>query len=271
MSPASSAGAPSGTYPRQARTTTPAGYVHYLTARGADVVALAPLARTVREALASGSLYAFAERRHAENAPGARRLEGRAPVYAVTLPDGETRVVVRHSRHGGLLAPLTGDRFVAPTRAPRELAVSQSLRASGVRTPEIVAYALYPAPPLLYRSDVATREVAGRDLGESLREGEGERAAMLEATGELLRSLTKAGARHPDLNVKNVLLAPAAGGGYEAWVLDVDRIRMRTPGDARITAGNVERLLRSARKWRTRHGVAITEAELEHLAALAGA
>ena len=34
------------------------------------------------------------------------------------------RVVVRHNRHGGLLAPLTRDLFRAPTRAPRELRMS---------------------------------------------------------------------------------------------------------------------------------------------------
>ena len=268
---AQGAGAPSGTYPKLARAGTPPGYVHYLTTRGADVVALAPLARAVREALAFGSLYEFAERQYAAHAHGARRLQGRAPVYAVTLPDGATRVVVRHSRHGGLLAPLTGDRFLAPTRAPHELGLSHRLREAGVRTPEIVAYALYPIAPLLFRSDVATREVPGRDLGESLRDDPDARPAMLEATAALLRDLTRAGARHPDLNVKNVLIAPAGEGAFEAWVLDVDRVRMRTPGDPRVAAGNLERLARSARKWRALHGVQIADAELDRLASLAHA
>ena len=115
---AQGAGAPSGTYPKLARSGTPPGYVHYLTMRGADVVALAPLARAVREALAFGTLYEFAERQHAALAHGARRLQGRAPVYAVTLPDGATRVVVRHSRHGGLLAPTITDGVVADLPRP---------------------------------------------------------------------------------------------------------------------------------------------------------
>src|SRR5512132_1118280 len=94
----------------------PAGYQRFLTTGGAEVVARATEARAIREALAGGTLHEWAARQ-----PGARALVGRDTVYAVELPattaDGGpgTRVVVRHARHGGLLAPLTGDRFLAPT------------------------------------------------------------------------------------------------------------------------------------------------------------
>jgi len=250
----------------------PPGYSRFLTTRGAEVVALTTLARTVREAMAYGTLYEYAARQMAERGSGAVRLEGRGPVYAVTLPDRVTRVVIRHARHGGLLAPITGDAFLAPTRAPRELAVAARLREAGVRTPEVVAYALYQVVPFVMRSDVATRQIVGRDLGESLRDGTDPttRRALLSATVELLQALGRTGARHPDLNVKNVLLSPAGDGAFEAHVLDVDRIRMRTPGDPRVAAGNLERLLRSARKWRERHGVQLGEDEMAWLAEQAG-
>lgn len=246
----------------------PPGYSRFLTTRGAEVVALTTLSRTVREAMTYGTLYEYAARQMAERGSGAVRLDGRGPVYAVTLPDRSTRVVVRHARHGGLLASVTGDTFLAPTRAPRELAVAAQLRQAGVRTPEVVAYALYPVVPFVMRSDVATREIVGRDLGESLRAGADTttRRALLAATAELLQSLARAGARHPDLNVKNVLLSAGRDGAYEAHVLDVDRIRMRTPGDPRVAAGNLARLLRSARKWRERHGIEFGEDEISWLA-----
>ena len=78
-------------------------------------------------------------------------------------------MVVRHSRHGGLLAPVTGDRFLAPTRAPQELATSLRLIDAGVSTPEIIAYAVYSAGGPFRRSDIATREVeGGRDLAALL-------------------------------------------------------------------------------------------------------
>ena len=50
----------------------------------------------------------------------------------------------RRNRHGGLFAPLTGDLFLSPTRAPYELAASLNLLSVGVPTPAILAYATYP-------------------------------------------------------------------------------------------------------------------------------
>ena len=231
------------------------GYVRFLTSRGAEVVALASAARAVREALAHGTMHEYGARQLAERAGAARRLDGRGPVYAVTLPDRQTRAVIRHSMHGGLLAPITRDLFFPPTRAPRELAAALRLAAAGVRTPEVIAYALYPVGTLLRRADVATREVPGRDLASVL-ESEStsavERDAALAATAALLGALAGAGARHPDLNAKNILLGPADGAALAAWVLDVDVVRFRKPADARLAWSNAARLDRSLAK-RGRH------------------
>lgn len=241
----------------------PDGYTAFRVGR-AHAVALTSLAGAVREALAEGSLYAYAAAH-----PRARALTGRGIAYAVPLPDGATPVVVRHSRHGGLLAGITGDRFLPPTRAPRELEIALRLAAAGVRTPPVAAYAVYPAGVLFRRSDVATREIArGRDLAICFL-GPLEppaRPALLAAVRTLLASLHRAGARHPDLNLKNVLLAPAAAapaGGHDAYVLDVDRITFGTPHDPAIWATNLRRLRASARKWREQYGAAIDDAELD--------
>lgn len=191
----------------------------------------------------------------------------------MTLPDGQTRVVVRHSRHGGLLAPLTGDRFLPPTRAPHELSTALRLAGAGVPTPEVIAYATYRAGAVFRRSDVATREVVGgRNLGEVLGSAAaaGDRSAALSATAALLRSLASAGARHPDLNVGNVLIVAADGGSCHALVLDVDRVVFGAPGDLRLAAANVRRLVRSARKLRALGRLAIADEELSALAIAAG-
>lgn len=241
----------------------PAGYV--CTRVGdADVVVLSALERVVREALSDGTLYAYAEAH-----PRARPLTGRGIAYAVPLPDAVTQVVVRRARHGGLLAPLTGDRFLAP-RASSELAIALRLAAAQIRTPEVVAFATYPAGPLLRRSDVATREVPrSRDLAVALLGSPDATAkrAMLDATAALFAALTRAGARHPDLNLKNVLLAPAPGGGFDAYVLDVDRIIFGPAADPGVTAANLRRFDRSARKWRELYGASIDDADLTWLAA----
>jgi 3-deoxy-D-manno-octulosonic acid kinase len=200
-------------------------------------------------------------------------MHGRGAAYAVTLPDGETRVVVRHSRHGGLLAPVTGDRFLPPTRAPRELDTALRLAQAGVATPEVIAYATYPAGAVFRRSDVATREVVGgRDLSHVFAAGQraDDLSVVIAATATLLRALEHAGARHPDLNIANVLIVAHDEYGQRAFVIDVDRITFGKPGDASVGAANVRRLLRSARKMRAQGRIDVSDAELSTLAASAG-
>lgn len=248
-------------------TRAPAGYTRFLLL-GADVVALGTCADAVRRALGARSLYGYAATH-----PARRELRGRGAAYAVPLPDGLTRVVVRHSRHGGLLAPVTGDRFLPPTRAPHELDTALRLARAGVATPEIVAYATYPAGTLLRRSDVATREIiGGSDLGAVLAPANPaeERAAVWDATAALLRALERAGARHPDLNAGNVLIVANDDGTRRAVVLDVDRVAFGVAGDRGIGAANLARLLRSARKLRGQGRLTVSDDELAMLAAAVG-
>jgi hypothetical protein len=134
----------------------PSGYSRFLLA-GVRVVAGTTVAGAIREALASGTLHEFGARH-----PRARRLSGRGVAYAVPLETtgGPVDVVIRHNRHGGAFASLTGDLFLAPTRAPYELHASRRLEDSGIPTPVVLAYAVYRAGPLLRRCDVVTREVS---------------------------------------------------------------------------------------------------------------
>jgi hypothetical protein len=93
---------------------------------------------------------------------------------------------------------------------------------------------------------------------------------MLAATATLLAGLTRVGARHPDLNLKNILLAPTAAEGSHAYVLDVDRITFGPRGSTRVAESNLSRLGRSARKWRELYGAHIDDADLAWLAGAAG-
>lgn len=255
-------------------TALPHGYVA-LAARGAHAVGLESLRDPLEQALGAGSFYAFAARD-----PEARTLAGRGIAYAVSLPGGADRVVVRRSRHGGLLAALTGDRFAPPTRAPRELETAVRLTEAGVPTPQVVAFATYPAGPFR-RADVVTREIAGAaDLPAVLAEpvSDEQRRTVLAAVARLIARLTVAGARHPDLNIKNILIQRTATGHALAFVLDVDRIWFDRPGASRVTERNVARLSRSARKWRRAAALDLAETDIgwlaasaHHLAAEAGA
>lgn len=245
----------------------PPGYAR-ATLHGADVTARTECVASIGEALAGGTLYAWAAAH-----PARRELAGRAPAFAVPLAgcDAATSVVVRRARHGGLFARLTGDRFLRP-RAPHELVVSLRLAHAGVPTPPLIAYALYrsaaiPGAPVV-RSDVVTREiVGGRDLVDWLDgsiTGTEDRNRAIDAARALLASLARAGAMHPDLNMKNILVADD-GSALTAWVLDVDRVTFGAGSSRRIDAANRERLLRSARKWRDVRGLAVSDDALRRL------
>lgn len=239
----------------------PAGYARITSPDGdAEGVALDALAAPLSAVLASGTVHA-----HAAAATGRRTLDGgRGPVYAI--PIGAAVAVVRHATHGGLLAPLTRDLYLLPTRAPYELATSIRLRESGVATPEVLAYALYRAGPRaapgsgLRRVDVVTREIpGGRTLAACLSADSGagngrevsardERQAVWDAARALIAAMGRVGAYHADLNVRNVLITGADGGALMAHALDIDRVLWRRPGDPAVALANTARLDRSARK-----------------------
>ena len=231
--------------------------------RGARVIAANACAAGIGGVLDREELYEFAARQ-----PDAVPLVGRAPVFAVTLPGNCGRVVVRHNMRGGWMAKISKDLFVLPTRGFRELNASLRLRARGVSTPEVVAYVSYPKNIVLRRSDVATREIPnGHDLSVVLAKvtDHNHRVMVLDAIVKLLKSLAQAGAHHQDLNLKNVLLTAGDGPGLDAHVLDVDRVQFSVPGSPLVAKANLDRLIRSLRKWRDLHDLPYTAEDEEYL------
>jgi hypothetical protein len=246
---------------------SPAGYRRF-EQPGAVIVARDDIADAVLAAYVAAppekpTLHGFASR-----TAGARPLRGREIAYALELPASGPRVVIRHNRHGGALRALTGDLFLAPTRAPMELDVSLKLAHLRIPTPPVLAYAVYPAGPGLARSDVVSEEIQdSADLGEILLGTEPEsveRRQAWNATMRLLKRLAAGGVRHHDLNVTNILIRPVREEFYVAYALDVDRVEFDCARrDA--YAGNRARLRRSIEKWRRTRGAKVTEAELEPL------
>ncbi|MBV6520620.1 MAG: 3-deoxy-D-manno-octulosonic acid kinase [Gemmatimonadaceae bacterium] len=228
----------------------------------ATAVAQDGLVSSVREALGAGTLYDYAAAH-----PERRELAGRKTAFAVPLPGGGARVVVRRSHHGGLLAAVTGDLFLPPTRAPYELLVSLLLIRAGIPTPPVLAYAVYHAGPILRRSDVVTLELHGDNLATVLTQNSG--IAWVEPVADLLRDLARTGAWHPDLNLRNILLSSDDAGNARAWILDVDRIRFHPPGDPNVRSANHQRLDRSLRKWSRQATVALDPRVLGDLRRLA--
>jgi hypothetical protein len=248
------------------RLVAPPGYVRRRRP-GVELVVRRTLADTVEEALHAGSLYDYAAHH-----PEARSLRGRGVAYAVPLPDGETRVVVRRSRHGGMLARMTGELFLAPTRAPRELEVSLRLAREGIATPEVLAFTTYAVAPVLRRADVVTREVPNAmDFPAAMQQASDATTvrALIRAVARLLAHMARIGARHPDLNMRNVLIAPDENGAFGVWLIDVDRVWFDAPGHPRVREANLRRLARSARRLREREGVPFGDGEMALMSALA--
>ena len=232
----------------------------------AHVIAHESCVEWAKGVLPEQSLYSWAAQQ-----PDAQDLGGRVPAYSVLLPGQERRVVVRHSHHGGLLGRLQGDLFFPPTRAPYELLISHLLAGLGVRTPVVVAIAVYPVKRLFRRSDVVSLELPGRDLGKALRDQPDAdvRRGWLNSIATLIRALTSIGAWHPDLNVGNVLLVETGPSAWDAYVLDIDRLQFAPPSDPTVRDANLDRLERSIRKLRARFGVGFDDAEMRQLRELA--
>lgn len=227
---------------------------------GGFAAARRDVAAAVREALAAASsLYAWARAR-----PDREIFVGRGETYSVRL--GGVEAVVRHAHRGGVPALFSADWFTGTPRFFRELDLSRRLEAAGVRTPAVLAGVAHRAG-LGHRADVATQRVDGRDLaaiffGDQPPEGE-PREALWRAAGTLVSRLHHANLVHPDLQLRNVLIAPephTALPPYRptAWLLDVDTCRPCDPRDDAARRRNLARFYRSWDKWNQRHGSRLT-------------
>ncbi|MBV9109676.1 MAG: hypothetical protein JO306_09750, partial [Gemmatimonadetes bacterium] len=168
-----------------------------------------------------------------------------------TLPDG-TRVVVRRYRRGGMLRFVNRGTYFGGNRAFDELRATERARAGGVRAPVVVAAIERPARLAGYRAWLATVLVAGGvDLASWLAaepRDEAHRHAVLRESGRQMALMHAAGVAHPDVNLRNLLVAPG-DGDPEVYLLDFDRADVgATPVSPARRERDLRRLARSARK-----------------------
>lgn len=180
------------------------------------------------EALGSrGTFHAWAASR-----PDRSTFAGRGEVYSIPAPvagpDARDRWAVRHYRRGGAVASFFDDRYLrlGRPRPFRELRASTVARARGVRTPAVIAGAVYPAG-LHYRCDLVTEVVPrAHTLADVLHEEDGTRGWLdaMTAAGELVRELGDAGVFHVDLNAHNIVFERHEMSSV--WVVDLDRAKI---------------------------------------------
>lgn len=179
--------------------------------------------------------------------PAARFLQGRRPVVVGSL--GGLPAVVKRLHHGGLLAPLTGDRFLSPRRALANLAAVDALNARGLTTPDLL-FAAWRRRGAVVRMELGFELVEeSEDAAATVFGGAGrspvEPAAAIEAVGRLVAALHRSGVFHHDLNLRNFLVTRDG----RVLILDVDKASMGTrPLSAAARRRNLARLVRSVRK-----------------------
>jgi hypothetical protein len=186
------------------------------------VIARAEALPFVEEAIASsGTLYDYAAQH-----PERETVRGRTAVFVIPGPSLD-RWLVRRLSHGGLLAPLTGDRFLGlgTPRPFNEIYMSLAFRDRAIPTPDVTAATVYSSG-MIYRGEVARELITdAADLAACLfgeiRLDEAQRHEVMTAAGALLASLFDAGVIHRDLNIRNVLVK--WDGSVEAYILDIEK------------------------------------------------
>lgn len=184
-----------------------------------------------------------------------RRGRGSVP----SLPLGETSIVLRRYRHGGLLAWLTGTLYLGPERALSELRITASAEASGAPVPHVVCLALWPVAGPLWSALIGTHEYGdARDLLEVLSAMDDPRSRrdLARRVGTAIGKLHDCGVEHRDLQVHNIL---SVGPEQRIVVVDLDNASFHVPGPvpAGRRADNLGRLVRSIVKnglWESRVG-----------------
>ncbi len=156
---------------------------------------------------------------------------------------GERQWVLRHCRRGGLLAPVTGDRYLwideNRVRSFAEWRMLEALAARGLPVPKPVA-ASYQRGGLSYRCDLITERVPNSEALSAVLAAHPLPEHVWREIGAVIARLHRAGADHADLNAHNIL----CGEGIS--VIDFDRGRLRPAGAWR--RGNLRRLRHSLDK-----------------------
>ena len=207
-------------------------------------------------ALIENPELALFEMRGNDDTPGAPpagqadgQAVGRAPVYF--FRHAGRRMVLRHYYRGGLMAKALGDWYFGyrpeRSRAFREWCLLHTLYRQGLPAPRPVA-AHMRRYGLLYQADLVTVEIeqaetlADRLARQPLAE------AGWRAVGHCIARFHRHRVCHADLNARNILLQPGAGGADTVWLIDFDRGRIRRR-DGHWRRANLQRLRRSLLKF----------------------
>ena len=192
--------------------------------------------------------------------PGATAFQGRATAWGVRLPRLRRSTSSCGTRAAAACSPpyaATGTS--GPDARPGSSRPRSACASWACRTPDVVAYALYPAGRGFCRCDVITaaaprgrgpaRRVAGRRRGDA-------RRAARRRRGTPARPRARPAPSTPTSTRRTCYVA-REGERWHAWVLDVDRVRVPPSRTTRSVGDAEPRTTRTARcaKRRERDGL----------------
>lgn len=180
-----------------------------------------------------------------------RRSSGRdfIVIAPIDLGQRKMRVVVRPYRRGGIVQRVTTGTYLGTLpRSFQELRCLVELSRRGVAVVPPVGAAAYWRMPWLYQAWLVTEYVEGSVTFWQWLQGKPggeERSRVLDATARVIARFHRAGAKHPDLNVHNVLVQWQTGTAC-VWLVDLDRVSLQP--QPTMPQSSLARLWRSASK-----------------------
>lgn len=185
-----------------------------------------------------------------------RTFTGRGRCLAMPCDDMAERIIIRRYYHGGLLGAMVGDLFWNQARPINELMISEMALEMGLKSAEVVAVIkhniLYP----FFKAEIATREITGAsDLIHCIKDNISININLLKKKRSIIHEIASAvrkmhdiGIYHGDLHLKNILLKENHDGSFCAYIIDMDKSKLRQGLDIAKRMKNLRRLDRSVEK-----------------------
>lgn len=171
-------------------------------------------------------------------------------------------MVLRHYYRGGLVSKISRDLFLyfgkQHTRSMAEFELLQKMREKGLPVPRPIA-AGFIKKGLFHKDDIIIERIPeAKDVHTHLLEAPIS-SDNWEKIGRTIRLFHDNGIYHHDLNIHNILL----DSNQQVWLIDFDKCGERQ-GNA-WKKDNIDRLLRSLRKEKTKHHIQWEESDFVNL------
>lgn len=166
------------------------------------------------------------------------------------------RLIIRDYKHGGLLGKLFGSVFCNGNRPLHELYLNEVAFQKGVPCAEVIAITKKKVWGIFYQATFISKEISGADdliqflQKSSLEYLQRTKKSIMSALVRSIRKMHDAGIYHADLHLKNILVKKDSNGGFQVYIIDLDKSVIFDKLDVDQRIKNLLRLDRSFEKLR---------------------